>query len=59
MKKEFMLYSIERLNRGTVATMYSRLTGCFKEVTFVFYSKREMIDVLRNKYDCVVPKEFC
>ena len=59
MKKEFILYSIERLNHGTVATVYSRYNGHFKEVTFVLSSKKYMIETLRNKYDCVVPREFC
>lgn len=42
-----------------VATIYNRLGGYWKDLTFMWYSKKEVIYKLRHEYGIRVGREFC
>lgn len=56
--KEFELRSIRGCTGNYKAVMYNRLGGYYKEVNFLWYSKKAMFRELRNGYDCSVAKCF-
>jgi len=57
-EKKFELISLTRTGGGYVAGLYNRLGGYYKNVSFIWYNKKQVISLLRNKYDCIVPARF-
>lgn len=58
MKKSFELISLVGGPGCYKATIYNRLGGYYREHSFLWYSKKEVYRLLRNKYDCVVSRKF-
>lgn len=54
MTKKFELIAIHGGRGCYTASIYNRLGGYFEEVYFFDYSKKEIINRLRNNYDCIV-----
>lgn len=44
---------------GYHATFYNRLGGYYEEKFFVFYSKKDVIRLLRSSYGVIVSRDFC
>ena len=38
-----------------VARIYDKTKECYTTERFLWYSKKEVISLLRDKYDCIVP----
>lgn len=50
-------YELRLLNKqGAIytATIYNKLGGYYKELSFWYYTKKEVLYKLRNEHDCVV-----
>ena len=56
--KKYTLMRFENTHWGTVAKVYNAELHCYQSITFNGYSKREMIQRLRNESGVVVPKRF-
>lgn len=44
-----------RNSNGTISAMWME-QGCIKTMTFMFHSKKEIVSMLRNKYNLIVSK---
>ena len=44
-----------RNSNGTISAMW-KANGCIETMTFMFSSKKEIINLLRNKYNLIVSK---
>ena len=58
MYKEFTLVSLTKNGAIYHAVMYNKLYGYYKDYCFWYYSKREVIQKLRNEHDCIVARRF-
>ena len=58
MSKEFTLVDLRKNGAIYRAVMYNRLDGYYKAYCFWYYSKREVIQKLRNEHDCIVARRF-
>ena len=56
-EKHFELIRLYNSNGATVAVCYNRLYGYFKEYTFLWYSKKEIIRKLRQEYGVIVRRD--
>lgn len=57
-EKHFELRMVTGRPGNYTAVMYNALGGYYKEVAFLWYSKREMYYKLRHEYGCVVSRDF-
>ncbi len=51
-------YELRSLHNDGTAVLYNRLGGYYKEVRFLWYSKKDIYRKLRNEYDCMVTMEY-
>lgn len=57
--KKYTLTSLTGCPGSYTATLYCADNGGYWiEKRFLWYSKRDMFYLLRNKYDCIVPHKF-
>ena len=56
--KEFELRSLCGYTGNYTAILYSRSGLYYLEKRFLDYTKKQVIDILRHNYDCVVGKSF-
>lgn len=54
MTKKFELIAIYGGCGSYEAVIYNRLGGYFKIQNFIGYTKKELIYILRHKYNCIV-----
>lgn len=55
-EKKFELCGLIGKPGNYKAVLYNRLGGYYKEVYFLWYSKKEIAKILRRDYDCIVRK---
>lgn len=55
MKKTKECCYLYRDGKCYVARIYDKRNKCYTVERFFWYSKKEVINLLRNKYGCVVP----
>ena len=56
--KEFELRLLRGYTGNYTAILYSRSGLYYIEKRFLYYTKKQVIDILRHDYDCVVGKSF-
>ena len=56
--KTFELISLHGVPGSYTAAIYNRAHGYFKEVRFLWCSKKEIFYKLRHEYGCSVPRGF-
>lgn len=57
MRKQYELIALHGCPGNYTAVLYNRLGMYYKEVRFMWYSKKEIFYKLRNEYDCMVSRE--
>lgn len=60
MKKHRLLYRLEKTARGNFVAWFYDTNSYFggDKITFIDYSRREVINILRSKYNVIVPNEY-
>ncbi len=59
MKKKFKELLYLNYDGCYHATWYNEKNGCYEHMSFMFYNKKDVIYLLRNKYDVIVSRDFC
>lgn len=59
MKKKFKTLTSLVYDGCYLATWFDEKTGCFEHISFMLYNKKDVIYLLRNKYDVIVSRDFC
>lgn len=57
-EKKFELIRLTKTGGGYTAGLYNRLGGYYKDVSFLWYNKKQVISKLRDEYNCIVPARF-
>lgn len=58
MKKYELINLYKDKNGYYTAVIYNRLGGYFKEKSFLYYTKKEVLSKLRNEHDCIIKRGF-
>ncbi len=53
------IFALRKEHGNWVAVIYNRLCGYWRDITFMWYSKKEAIYKLRHEYGFKVGREFC
>lgn len=58
MEKHFELVKLQGSCNNYTAVLYNRLGGYFVEKRFLWYTKKEVIRILRHEYNTIVKRGF-